>query len=175
MKPKQMQQQTGGPLGVGRTLHWYATQGTVDMAMRGPEPRRVQIGSEPQALIADLNRTAIMVIEMQNDFCARDRWVDHLGQDYTPDRAPIAPSSAADAGAAEGQLGGGGGRRAGARTGRHLRRQAPDRRLPGHGARGGAVTPRCPPATGFSVVAAPGSDRALVDFAQSLEEPRDEQ
>ena len=28
---------------------------------------------------------------MQNDFCAKGGWVDHLGADYTPDRAPIAP------------------------------------------------------------------------------------
>jgi nicotinamidase-related amidase len=28
---------------------------------------------------------------MQNDFCAGGGWVDHLGADYTPDRAPIAP------------------------------------------------------------------------------------
>ena len=35
--------------------------------------------------------TAIIVIDMQNDFCAKGGWVDHLGADYTPDRAPIEP------------------------------------------------------------------------------------
>jgi nicotinamidase-related amidase len=39
----------------------------------------------------DLNRTAIIVIDMQNDFCAKGGWVDHLGVDYTPDRAAIGP------------------------------------------------------------------------------------
>jgi len=91
MKPKQMQQETGGPLGVGRNFHWYATESTVDMSMRESEPRRIRIGTEPQAVIADLNRTAIVVIDMQNDFCAKDGWVDHLGVDYSPDRAPIEP------------------------------------------------------------------------------------
>jgi nicotinamidase-related amidase len=33
----------------------------------------------------------MIVIDMQNDFCAKDGWVDHLGVDYSPDRAPIAP------------------------------------------------------------------------------------
>jgi nicotinamidase-related amidase len=31
------------------------------------------------------------VIDMQNDFCAQGGWVDHLGVDFTPDRAPIEP------------------------------------------------------------------------------------
>ena len=33
----------------------------------------------------------LMVIDMQNDFCTGGGWVDHLGVDYAPDRAPIAP------------------------------------------------------------------------------------
>lgn len=81
----------GGALGVGKTYHWWATETDIDMAMREPEPRRLRIETEPQAVIADLNRTAIVVIDMQNDFCAKEGWVDHLGVDYTPDRAPIAP------------------------------------------------------------------------------------
>jgi len=32
-----------------------------------------------------------MVIDMQNDFCSAGGWVDHLGFDYRPDRAPIEP------------------------------------------------------------------------------------
>jgi nicotinamidase-related amidase len=45
----------------------------------------------PQTVTLDLARTAILIIDMQNDFCARGGWVDHLGADYAPDRAPIAP------------------------------------------------------------------------------------
>ena len=33
----------------------------------------------------------MIVIDMQNDFCAKNGWVDHLGVDYTPDRKPIKP------------------------------------------------------------------------------------
>ena len=36
-------------------------------------------------------RTAVIVIDMQNDFCAPGGWVDHLGADYRPDRKPIEP------------------------------------------------------------------------------------
>ena len=79
------------PLGKGPTYHWKAGDTFVDMSMSLPEPRRVTIACEPQSVIVDLNRTALIVIDMQNDFCAKGGWVDHLGLDYTPDRAPIGP------------------------------------------------------------------------------------
>jgi nicotinamidase-related amidase len=78
-------------LGEGPTYHWQVDATTVDMAMPLPEPRRRTIACEPQSVIVDLNRTALVVIDMQNDFCAKGGWVDYLGADFTPDRAPIAP------------------------------------------------------------------------------------
>ena len=61
------------------------------MAMAAPPPVPVTISCAPQNVTVDLHRTAIIVIDMQNDFCAKGGWVDHLGVDYTPDRTPIAP------------------------------------------------------------------------------------
>jgi nicotinamidase-related amidase len=78
-------------LGRGPTYHWRVNATTVDMAMPLPEPRPTAISCEPQSVIVDLNRTALIVIDMQNDFCAKGGWVDCLDVDYTPDRAPIAP------------------------------------------------------------------------------------
>jgi nicotinamidase-related amidase len=83
--------QEGGFLGFGTQYRWHATARTVDMAMSAPKPIPVKLPCEPQDVIIDLARTAIIVIDMQNDFCAKTGWVDHLGADYTPDRAPIAP------------------------------------------------------------------------------------
>jgi nicotinamidase-related amidase len=80
-----------GMLGFGRQFRWKASASTVDMAMAPPAPVAVTIPCEPQNVVVDLNRTAIIVIDMQNDFCAKDGWVDQLGFDYTPDRAPIEP------------------------------------------------------------------------------------
>ena len=82
---------TASVLGVSRNYHWRATMNEVDMAMAMPAPRPIHIVAEPQSVILDLNRTAVVVIDMQNDFCAKGGWVDHLGADYTPDRAPIEP------------------------------------------------------------------------------------
>lgn len=80
-----------GRLGIGDTYHWTATPAEVDMSMHAPEPRRIRIATQPQTVVCDLNRTAIVVIDMQNDFCTRGGWVDHIGGEVEPDRAPIAP------------------------------------------------------------------------------------
>jgi nicotinamidase-related amidase len=84
---------TGGPhpLGPARGFHWMADAEHVDMSRPLPPPRPVRVACEPQDVTIDLQRTALLIIDMQNDFCAPGGWVDHLGVDYTPDRAPIAP------------------------------------------------------------------------------------
>lgn len=79
------------PLGSGPGYKWYANDTHIDMAMPAPAPVPATIRCEPQHVTVDLLRTAMLVIDMQNDFCARGGWVDHLGVDYTPDRAPIGP------------------------------------------------------------------------------------
>ena len=79
------------PLGASAHTRWWAGATRVDMATPAPAPKPVTLASTPQQVTFDLNRTVLMVIDMQNDFCAGGGWVDHLGADYTPDRAPIAP------------------------------------------------------------------------------------
>lgn len=79
-----------GRLGVGPT-HWRASRTTVDMVMRRPEPVPLRIAAEPQSVVIDLTSTAIVVIDMQNDFCTQGGWVDHVGGNYAADRAPIGP------------------------------------------------------------------------------------
>lgn len=82
---------TGGPLGVGQNTQWHATAENIDMTLPETSPRVTTIATTPQTVTLDLARTAIIVIDMQNDFCTKDGWVDHIGGDYTPDRQPIAP------------------------------------------------------------------------------------
>jgi nicotinamidase-related amidase len=88
---KRKEVSSGGPLGFSSQHVWHASAETVDMAMPAPAPVPVSIACQPQNVIIDLRRTAIIVIDMQNDFCAKGGWVDHLGGDFRPDRAPIAP------------------------------------------------------------------------------------
>jgi nicotinamidase-related amidase len=80
------------PLGAPRAGHvWGANARHVDMAAAPARPVPVAIAAAPQNITIDLRRSAMIVIDMQNDFCAKNGWVDHLGVDYTPDRKPIKP------------------------------------------------------------------------------------
>src|SRR6266478_313574 len=83
---------SGGPLGSGRQFAWWATEGEVNMAMPAPAPVPATIACAPQNVTVDLLRTAVIVIDMQNDFCAPGGWVDHLGADFRPDLANMPPN-----------------------------------------------------------------------------------
>ena len=78
-------------LGVSPQTHWVATAEQVDMAVAPPPPVRVRIQAAPQNVVLDLRRTAIVVIDMQNDFCTQGGWVDHIGGNYAADRVAIEP------------------------------------------------------------------------------------
>src|ERR1700722_4389041 len=88
---KRLGAQPGGQLGAGRQTAWWATESEVNMALPSPAPVPVTIACAPQNVTVDLTRTAIIVVDMQNDFCAPGGWVDNLGADLSPERAPIAP------------------------------------------------------------------------------------
>ena len=45
----------------------------------------------PQNLTIDATRSAMIVIDMQNDFCHPDGWLAHIGVDVSPARKPIKP------------------------------------------------------------------------------------
>ena len=79
------------PLGLSPQHRWLADAGHVDMSQPGPVPRPLTLPALPQRVTLDLHRTALIVIDMQNDFCTPGGWVDHIGGDVTADRAPIAP------------------------------------------------------------------------------------
>ena len=79
------------PLGTFPQTRWLASAERVDLTPPAPVPQPVLLASTPQHVSFDMNRAALVIIDMQNDFCAKGGWVDHLGADYTPDRAPIEP------------------------------------------------------------------------------------
>jgi nicotinamidase-related amidase len=80
------------PLGAPRAGYkWSASARHVDMAATPARPKPLKLSAAPQDVTVDLKRTAMIVIDMQNDFCAKGGWVDHLGADFAPDRRPIKP------------------------------------------------------------------------------------
>ena len=59
-----------------------------------PTPHPLKARAEPQNIVIDLARTAVVVIDMQNDFCSPHGWLSHIGVDVTMARTPIAPLQA---------------------------------------------------------------------------------
>ncbi|MCC8397505.1 cysteine hydrolase [Paraburkholderia sp. MMS20-SJTR3] len=80
-----------GILGSFAQSRWHATESLVDMAVQTPAPRVTTLDAEPQKVRFDIEKSALVIIDMQNDFCTKGGWVDHIGGDYGADRAPIAP------------------------------------------------------------------------------------
>lgn len=59
------------------------------MAAKG---RVVAIGAKPEPINIDLSRSAILVIDMQNDFGAKGGMFDRAGIDITPIRQAVGPT-----------------------------------------------------------------------------------
>jgi nicotinamidase-related amidase len=89
--PRPLSRPADGMLGHSPNTAWRANREEVDMAVPPPQPVLVRIACEPQSVLLNLRNTAIVVIDMQNDFCTKDGWVHEMGGDPTPNRAPIAP------------------------------------------------------------------------------------
>jgi ureidoacrylate peracid hydrolase len=80
-------------IGANERTSWIVRDGTVDVSRSRPEPRRIEIAASPQGVVFDANRTACIVVDMQNDFCSVGGWLEQLGVDVSPLRQPIAPLS----------------------------------------------------------------------------------
>jgi ureidoacrylate peracid hydrolase len=76
------------PLGHDRN-HWKVSREQADLRRTYREVRAVSFHAEPQQLTLDLAKCALVVIDMQNDFCSPGGWLDYIGADYRPARKPI--------------------------------------------------------------------------------------
>ncbi|MFB2936414.1 cysteine hydrolase family protein [Aerosakkonemataceae cyanobacterium BLCC-F154] len=70
---------------------WAVNAEIADITRPPLEPKPVTLTTETKTLRLDLTKTAILVIDMQNDFCHPDGWLAHIGVDVTPARTPINP------------------------------------------------------------------------------------
>ncbi|MDJ0733174.1 MAG: cysteine hydrolase family protein [Nostocaceae cyanobacterium] len=70
---------------------WMVNQETADITRPPLTPQPVILPTETKTLRLDLAKTAILVIDMQNDFCHPDGWLSHIGVDVNPARQPIEP------------------------------------------------------------------------------------
>lgn len=82
------------PLGASDRRRWLVSKDHVVMVREAREPQPVSLKDRGRLLTIDLSRTAIIVVDMQNDFCHSHGWLSHIGVDITPARAPIDPLKA---------------------------------------------------------------------------------
>jgi nicotinamidase-related amidase len=76
-------------LGSSARNRWRVSAQAVDM-VRPPAPSRpLTVAATPQRITFDLARAALIVIDMQNDFCHPDGWLAGIGVDTAPARRPI--------------------------------------------------------------------------------------
>ncbi|MET9789606.1 cysteine hydrolase family protein [Streptomyces canus] len=78
-----------GLIGPNPRNAWRVDGKTVVLARPHRDPHPVTVEALPQTVTADLAATALIVVDMQNDFCSPDGWLASIGVDVAPARAPI--------------------------------------------------------------------------------------
>jgi ureidoacrylate peracid hydrolase len=78
-------------LGSSPTNQWRVSETHADL-VRAPRPATpIDIAAMPQSLRLDLAQTAMVVIDMQNDFCTGGGWLHHIGVDVAATRQALGP------------------------------------------------------------------------------------
>lgn len=70
---------------------WRVNEAIADITRPPIESQIITLATETKTLRLDLAKAAVLVIDMQNDFCHQDGWLAHIGVDITPARNPISP------------------------------------------------------------------------------------
>jgi nicotinamidase-related amidase len=78
------------PLGTPANAWWVNTQ-VADISRQAQPPHLVTLTTQTKQLRFDLNKTACLVIDMQNDFCHPNGWLASIGVDVNPARQAIQP------------------------------------------------------------------------------------
>lgn len=81
-------------LGSGGRNAWHVNASLASLVRPQRTPLPCRAAALPKDVEIDLARTAILVVDMQNDFCHPDGWLASIGVDVTPARAPIGPLTA---------------------------------------------------------------------------------
>ncbi len=82
------------PLGSSHRNQWQVNAAQCDLVRANRTARPLALPALPQNIVIDLARTALIVIDMQNDFCHPQGWLASIGVDVAPARQPIKPLQA---------------------------------------------------------------------------------
>ena len=70
---------------------WLVDKDNADITRAPLPPRAIALPTATKTLKLDLSKAALLVVDMQNDFCHPDGWLAHIGVDVTPLQSAIAP------------------------------------------------------------------------------------
>lgn len=82
------------PIGPNDRNRWRASSERADLVRPDVPAHPVTLDALPKPVRIDLARTALLVIDMQNDFCHTDGWLAGIGVDVSGPRRAIAPLAA---------------------------------------------------------------------------------
>jgi ureidoacrylate peracid hydrolase len=78
-------------LGSSPRNQWQVKTEQCNLVRESVPAKPIAVPSLPQNIVIDLVRTALLVIDMQNDFCHPQGWLASIGVDTTPAQQPIKP------------------------------------------------------------------------------------
>jgi nicotinamidase-related amidase len=78
------------PIGIPPNA-WYVNDSIADLTRPTIPAQIITLETTTKTLRLDLNKSALIIIDMQNDFCHPDGWLSHIGVDVAPARSPILP------------------------------------------------------------------------------------
>lgn len=70
---------------------WQVNEDIADITRPPLPPQIITLPTDTKTLQLDLAKAAIIIVDMQNDFCHPDGWLAHIGVDVNPARDPISP------------------------------------------------------------------------------------
>ena len=75
--------------GPSKHNNWALSDQQVSLVRQKVAPRPLPLPARPQAIEIDLARSALVVVDMQNDFCHPDGWFGQKGANLRATRRPI--------------------------------------------------------------------------------------
>jgi nicotinamidase-related amidase len=78
-----------GSFGPAAHNAWSLDAAGLSLVRKALRPRPLRFAARPQALEIDVARSAVVVVDMQNDFCHAEGWFGQKGVDVRPMRKPI--------------------------------------------------------------------------------------
>jgi len=78
-------------LGIPGRNSYRVSETKVDMRRPRSKSRPIELEALPQKIIIDLARSALIIVDMQNDFCGEGGWISSTGMDFTAARDLVGP------------------------------------------------------------------------------------